>query len=185
MKVCIDPGHGKANRTWGVYDPGAISPSRNTEEATVALVYGLTLQSAFHAKNIPTFMTRVSVLDPAPLGLRVHRALVAECSHLVSIHCNSAVGALAHGTEVLYRAPQDKALAEKLAQAVGYALGLHVRGAVLRDDLAILKFGSGPAVLIELGFLSNEGDRLAIIDPTKQQKVCEAIVATVTEERKR
>lgn len=174
MKICIDSGHGHASRKWGQYDPGAVYAG--VQEATIALQYALELQSMLHEKGIPTFLTRTNKTDPAPLGLRVGRCLSAKCTHLVSIHCNSAEDRQANGTEVLYRQPQDKALAEKLAQAVGFALGLRVRGAKLREDLAILRFMAGPAVLIELGFLPNDGDRAALLDEQKRKGACQAIV---------
>jgi len=125
-------------------------------------------------------MTRVDRTTPDPLNLRVIRAVKAGCTHFLSLHCNAADNPQAHGTEVWYHKPEDEQLALKLSQSVGYALGLSVRGARRSDTLAVLKFALGPALLLELGFLSHIGDRAALLDEGKRKRACQAMVDVLT-----
>lgn len=178
MKLALDIGHGMGNATPGKFDPGTVHAG--VREADLALAYGLELQALLHARDIATFMTRVDNNSPTPVSMRAVRAARMGCSHLVSLHFNSAEDKLAHGTEVLYRRPEDKGLAEKLSQEIAYALGLFNRGAKVRNNLAVLKFSLGPAVLIEFGFLSHEGDRAAVLNERNRKAACEAIVGELS-----
>ena len=174
MKICIDPGHGKANKKWGSYDPGATHGG--VQEASLALAYAIELRDLLSMRDIPVFMTRTSKDDPAPLGLRCRRATEAGCTHLVSLHFNAAENEQANGVEVLYRRPEDRQLAERIVHALGSALGLRVRGAIVRDDLTILRF-PGPAVLIEFGFLPNAHDRAVVTSEPRYREALQTLTS--------
>ena len=173
MKVCVDPGHGMGNATSGVFDPGAVHGPSNTREADVVLRYGLELKSILQARGIQVFMTREDNTSPTPVGKRASRAEAAGCDIFVSIHLNSFTPQ-AKGVETLYRDDPDKQLATDMRDALLAATGLKKRAILKRTELAVLTF-DGPAVLLEIGFVSNDGDRNTVIKPSVQTAVCKAV----------
>jgi N-acetylmuramoyl-L-alanine amidase len=183
VKIAIDPGHGMNNSLPGVFDPGATKTVNGVTfaEADVVLRYGLTLKEKLESQNIPFFMTRSSSANPAPVGGRANRAKNAGCTHFVSLHLNSAGSHTASGIEVLFRDDnKDRALASWLQQRLIQVTNLKDRGIKKRADLAVLKFSQGPAVLIELGFISNDGDRDFVILRENRLVICQAIMDVLT-----
>lgn len=179
MKIAVDPGHGMSNRVTDVYDSGAVGTldGKSYEEADIALGYGLALKDAIIAAGHSAFLTRASHDDPAPLGLRAKRAEQAGCDIFVSLHLNQFDDPKANGLEVLYRDDEDLALARIMSDALVRATGLRPRGPKQRTDLAVLKF-VGPAILIELGFISHRWDLEELLDP----QVRDNVVTTITEQ---
>ena len=180
MKVAIDPGHGMSNRQNGVFDPGATHVENQVrhEEATIALKYGLNLRDVFRAQQHDVFMTRDDNEDPAPLVQRAGNAKAAGAEVFISLHLNAAEDDSANGLEVLFRGDDDKPLAEKLQTALINVTGFRDRKAKQRTDLAVLKF-QGVSVLIELGFIGNDENREALLNPAKRQSICDTIANVV------
>lgn len=181
MMVCIDPGHGMSNRTWGVFDPGAVGPD-GTREADIVLAVAYVLRDECQRRGWSTMLTRRDNDEHSGLGWRVSRArsLGAEC--IVSLHCNAHTTAQAHGVETLYRDHQW--VAEAVQRELVKETGLRDRGAKPRTDLAILKY-ERPAVLVELGFISSDGDRAAMLDPAWQWRASRAICNGLAESVRR
>jgi N-acetylmuramoyl-L-alanine amidase len=180
MKIAIDPGHGMSNRRLGVFDTGATHTEGAVlfEEARIALRYGLSLKDVFLAKGQSVFMTRDDDTDHTPVGERAPNAERVGADVFISLHLNDADDDSARGLEVLFRGEDDVPLAQALQDKLIEVTGFSDRGIKRREDLAVLKF-RGPAVLIELGFIANDGDRNALINPAMRDAICEAI-ATVT-----
>jgi N-acetylmuramoyl-L-alanine amidase len=179
--ICVDPGHGMSNVKPGVFDPGAVWPENGFthKESHIVLLYGLALRDALRASGHEVFMTRDDDEDHAPVGERAGNAERAGCSLLISIHVNSHTGTSAHGVETLYRDDDDKPFAEALNAATVQATGLRDRGVKQRTNLAVLRF-KGRAALIELGFLSNDGDRKAFLNPAVRHAVVKNVAGAVT-----
>lgn len=177
MKLCVDAGHGFASRKPGVYDPGAVNGA--FQEAAIALRYAQALEDEAQRRGWPTFMTRRDNTTPAPLGQRVMSALVAECTTLISLHCNASPITAAHGVETLYL--HDKDLADHIQVRVSDVMGLRDRGTKERDDLAILKFPS--SALVELGFISNPADLVSLMRPERPATVAAAICNAIEHSR--
>jgi N-acetylmuramoyl-L-alanine amidase len=181
MKLCIDPGHGMSNRSPGVFDPGATHQENGTtfREADIALRYALTLRDKAANAGVPYFMTRDDGEDPAPVGRRAAMARAAGCDTYVSLHLNDFDDDQANGLEVLYRDQADAAFARRLQDALITTTGLRDRDIDQRSDLAVLRF-DGRAVLIELGFIANDGDRGTLLNPQMRDAICETILRVVT-----
>ena len=182
MKICVDPGHGMSNSNSGVFDPGATKKvGGNTfAEADIVLRYGHTLRQLLEDAGTEVFMTRTSSADAAPVAGRATRAANAGCTRFVSLHLNSNNSAQANGIEVLFRdAVKDKPLADALQKALVKETGFKDRGTQKRTDLAVLKFKPGAAVLIELGFISNDADRSFLIAGANRDRICAAIVKAI------
>ena len=171
LTIGIDPGHGMSNREHGVYDPGA-SAGPGINEARLTLFVASYLRDACLQRGWKTAMTRTSTADDAPLRDRVMRMRMAGADCIVSLHLNAHDRPTANGTETLYLAAEWVA-AEVQRQLVA-ALGTTDRGCKQRDDLAILRY-ERPAILIELGFLTNGHDRDKLVDPGYQLAAARAI----------
>ena len=180
MKVCIDPGHGMSNRQGGIFDPGAthVENGFKHEEAAIALNYGLTLKDIFRAQKVDVFMTRDDPQDHAPVRSRAKNAKNAGCGVFVSLHLNDFDDDKANGLEVLFRDAEDKALAQKMQDALIKVTKLSDRKIKQRTDLAVLKF-QGTAILIELGFIANDKDREALLNPQVREQVCTTIADVI------
>ena len=158
-QVCIDPGHGG-------HDPGAVGPS-GTREADVALFAASALLLALDARGVQSFVTRgrnvfVSLPD------RVEMAKNMKALVFVSIHANGVLNPQAHGAEV-WTSP-GVTPADDLATSI-YKRWIESFGAVspvsrFRTDFSdgdpdkeagfwVLKKTPMPAVLFELGFVTN------------------------------
>lgn len=182
MKIAIDPGHGLSNRKNDVFDPGATQKvgAETFAEADITLRYGLTLRKVFQDNGIETFMTRSSSADQAPLGRRASRARVAGSTHFISLHLNASDSPQAHGVEIQFRDDtKDKPLAERIQTKLLNITGLNDHGNDKRLDLAVLKFTPGPAVLIELGFITNNNDRNFLLQGTNRDAICKGIFDVV------
>lgn len=186
MKVAIDPGHGMSNASSGVFDPGAVKRVGNVTfaEADIVLRYGHTLKRLFEQNGIEVFMTRTSSADPAPVGDRARRATAAGCTHFVSLHLNAHNTAQANGVEVQFRSIQkDKPLADAIQRRLLQITGLNNHHNDQRLDLAVLTFAPGPAVLIELGFITNETDRNFLLEGRNRDAICQGIFEVVNNQR--
>lgn len=179
MRIAIDAGHGMGNRTPGLLDPGACAGG--VREADVALAYALALNAALTAVGMPTWLTRESNLEPTPVSTRAMMAARAGCTVFVSLHLNAAESTAARGLEVLYRAPKDLPLARELQRRLAAFTGFVNRGTKMRTDLAVLKFAPGPAVLIELGFITNAAERVMLTDSKTQARIVAAIAGVLRE----
>lgn len=176
MKICVDPGHGMSNRQTGVFDSGAVHVEQGFlfREADIALRYALSLKDTLRARGIEVFMTRDDDADHAPVGRRAAMARQAGCDAFVSIHLNDVDDDRANGVEVLYRTEASKALAQKLQTALVAVTKMRDRTIKQRADLAVLKF-DGLAVLVELGFIANDGDRATLLDAQMRESIVQAI----------
>lgn len=182
MKICIDPGHGMSNRQTGVYDPGATHVENGFafQEAAIALRYALTLKDVLRSQRVEVFMTRDDGTDHTPVGSRASMAKAAGCTALISLHLNDFDDDSANGLEVLYRNSGDKALAQKLQDALIKATKMRDRKAKQRTDLAVLKF-NGIAVLVELGFIANDQDRAKLLNAQMRDTITRTIARVMVD----
>ncbi len=175
MKICIDPGHGKGNTAPNKYDPGASG--HGIEEAAFALMIGLQVKAELVRRGHVVLMTRAG--QDAQAALPGRAALGAGCAVFLSLHCNAAESPQAHGVEVL--SENAVMMAARLSKAVAEALGISDRGR--KPDtrgLAVIKGAKCPAMLLELGFISNDQDAAALADESKRGALIAAICDVIT-----
>lgn len=177
MKLCIDPGHGLSNSKTGVYDPGACSGVH--QEATIVLIWAHALRCACEAKGIPVWMTRHDRGDAAPVGTRATRAKAAGCTHFISLHLNASDSPQSNGVETIYEGVSKIEFAAGIQRLLVSSLVLRNRGVKsasqdLKRTLAVLRF-SGPAALLELGFVTNEADRNKVMDAKVMHATCKVL----------
>lgn len=170
--VCIDPGHGGK-------DPGATTKT-GIDEKDIALTVALKVGALLTGYEIVYTRT-----EDVYVGLS-ERALIAnqaKADLFVSIHCNSAPSASANGMEVYVHTTRSAAstrAAHAIYDRLLPASGLRGRG-VKANDYAVLRETVMPAVLVELGFVSNDGDRAKLISEDWQNRAAEAITSGIME----
>lgn len=155
MRVIIDPGHGGD-------DPGAVAPCLT--EAHLNLQFALVLRKALESEGFTDVVLTRTTDEFVPLARRAQWGCDPR-DVFISIHHNSAVNVNAVGLEVLTSIGNTRA--DELAQHILTALRPTERLRVDESDgdldkeqrVYVLERTVCPAVLIELGFISNEKDR--------------------------
>lgn len=179
--VVIDPGHGGP-------DPGAVATD-GTLEKDIVLNIAKYLQSLLNQAAVYTILTREG--DDSPrlgpgrnflsrkrqdLMERAGMANQARADLFVSIHCNSFPQSIWSGAQTFYYPGQEES--KKLAIAVQSELVKRLgpnRRQANAGDYRVLKDTHMPAVVVEVGFLSNPREARLLADPSYQRKVAEAI----------
>ncbi len=174
LTVAVDPGHGGP-------DTGAIGPGGSYEKNNT-LAVGLDLADLLRAAGAKVIMTRTT--DAAPSGAnytektdletRVNLANAGKADLFVSIHNDSFTNPQAGGTTTYYcsanpQAAQAKQLGQDVQAQVVNQLGLQDRG-VKDADFYVIKYTNMPAVLVELGFISNPTEEKLLGSPDFQAK---------------
>ncbi|RUT36600.1 AMIN domain-containing protein [Paenibacillus zeisoli] len=170
--VVIDAGHG------GQKDPGAISITGKYEK-TFTLAVVLKVQELLKKEpDIDFVLTRSDDTYPT-LSDRVKIANDLNADLFVSVHGNSAV-ATATGSETYYTRPDSIELANVMHKYLVEATGLPDRK-VRQKSLQVTRETKMPAVLLEVGYLSNKNDEALMYDDAFQERVAEGIVAGIKE----
>lgn len=183
LHVCVDPGHGGQ-------DPGAVAAD-GTKEKDVVLRYSEALQRELTRRGHRATMTRTGDTYPG-LAERARKADEVGADALVSMHANAADSKLANGAWVIYddaTAPGPKggrALAEAIFQGMAKVPGVADTDAAVEvfpdrspqvgnRNLAVLSTQRAVAVLVELGFLTNEEDLRQLQVVGTVEAVCRGI----------
>jgi len=149
--VVIDPGHGGK-------DPGAISPFTGMYEKILALRASLLLKKELENEGFKVYMTR-STDEYISLYERANMANELNANLFISMHINAHRNYDVKGSLVLYN-PYTTQNSDKLANYIKnelvLKLGSQDRGIIERPNLIVIRETSMPAVLVELGFLSNK-----------------------------
>jgi len=99
---------------------------------------------------------------------------------ILSIHGNTFTDAKVSGTETYYYTKQSRQLAEIIHKHVVTATGLRDRG-VKTEDFFIIKEADIPAVLLELGYLTNPQDEAQLHNADVQHRIAQSIAAGLKE----
>ncbi|GAW91867.1 N-acetylmuramoyl-L-alanine amidase [Calderihabitans maritimus] len=148
VKIGIDPGHGGK-------DLGTVGKQFGLQEKEVNLSVALELDRLLRNHAVETLLTRNTDVYVG-LAERVKLLNEAKVDLVISLHVNSASNSEANylSTHILARGGQ----AEKLAQQVQANL-VKVTGwpdgGVRVNNFYILRETAAPAILVEMGFMSN------------------------------
>lgn len=171
MKIILDPGHGLGSRQEGVYDPGAVAVHGGFryEEASIVMDYAITARAVLRVAGIDAILTRTRTErlvngqlivehTPSPLVQRPKMVAQHDAAALVSLHLNASKDASARGFEVFYRFDHQRPFAETVYRHLAELVRdfMPLRG-VKQASFVVLRTDK-PAVLIELGFVSNPTD---------------------------
>ncbi len=168
--IVLDPGHGGR-------DPGAIGPS-GLREADVNLRLASILKRRLE-RAYRVYMTRNGPAIGVSLSARCALANTEQADVFIALHCNSATNRDACGAETYHHpaSAQGRALAERIQRGL-VALGLKDRG-VRTAEFYVLRHTNMPAVLVELGFISNPGDEARLQSIDFLNNAADAIAAAV------
>ena len=174
--VVLDAGHGGT-------DPGAQAGGYKEKDITYSIIYTYAKEYFNQpTSNVKVYWSRyddtfVSLSDRAVYASKIGADL------FVSLHMNSATSTTAQGAESYYCVSNNKTLsnginskimAEMYQKALVDVLGMKSRG-VKTANYYVIKNNTVPAVLLELGFISNSSDRSKLSDPEFQKSTAEQI----------
>ncbi|OHB61247.1 MAG: hypothetical protein A2Y12_06395 [Planctomycetes bacterium GWF2_42_9] len=170
--IVIDAGHGGK-------DPGAIS-YHGFYEKTVNLDVALEIAELLRNKGHRVVMTRdsdvfIELDDRAAIANQVR----ADC--FISIHADSSAKSSTNGF-TLYTARSASWAAEKLANAIDDRMtrtSISSNG-IKQADFRVLVRTQCPAVLVELGYLSNYWEAKQLKNVNMQKKLAQAIADGIT-----
>ncbi|MCH5323674.1 MAG: N-acetylmuramoyl-L-alanine amidase [Eubacterium sp.] len=182
MTVVIDPGHGVTE--YGYIDPGAIG---HIEEQGVNLAVAKRLEEKLKAMgvNVVRLQTESKFYST---GLRPVYGRDYGCDMYIAIHSNKAADESARGTECYYFTSWSQPYAEALSKHVAsyFSNYVYYDGAYLnRGDQYSTMWTTMqqdfPSVLIEMAFVSNYEEAMALASPTHQDGIAQAIVDGMVE----
>lgn len=154
MRIALDAGHGKHNRTRGVYDPGMSAQGPGDEHTKVE---GMCVR----LKNDLTVLGhKILLTHDMPLGERDDAAAEFGAQLLVSIHLNAGGGT---GPEAYINWDATKTarkVAANLCENVSKVLKLRNRGIKYTKSLAVLRKLKSD-LLFEICFGDNSKDMAA------------------------
>ncbi|MEY4484478.1 MAG: hypothetical protein RL693_1930 [Verrucomicrobiota bacterium] len=172
--VVIDPGHGGHDRGAAV---GYVF------EKHMALDTARRVEQLLRAKGLKVIMTRSSdVFIPLPgraaVGNRYGNAI------FVSIHYNYNRGGSGHGLETYYCHDKSYPLAGYIQAYLIQDTRMQNRGVKHANFHVIKNTTRNPAVLVECGFVSNSGERSAMMGGIYREKIAEGIAKGILAFRK-
>ena len=158
-KIYIDQGHNPVN-------PNAGAEGQGYREQDVVYRIGVILANILERRGFETRLSRKSsdqilgTSNLTSLQARVNEANAWGADYFISLHTNASDQASATGTEAFVYGRDGAAfrLAESIEQGVSDETGLYNRGVFTRPSLYVLRRTAMPAVLVELGFITNPRD---------------------------
>ncbi len=174
--IMLDAGHGGS-------DPGAIGEldGEKINEKDLTLSITKKVKAILEANGYSTSMTRTGDTLPS-LSERPEQANEENCALFVSIHINSAAATEAHGTETYYSEENNddsygitsKEFAENIQEGMLKYMKSSDRG-VRMANWAVIRKSNMPAILLEVGFISNEDELEKMCSDDYQNKVATGI----------
>jgi len=180
MTIVIDPGHGYGKSATSI-DPGAIG---EVVEQEVVVPIAKKLASALEeaGANVVRLKTESQFI------LTRERPIYARqygCDLYLSIHANKASGA-AKGTEVYYFTSYSQPLAASISNSISsyftnnvYSDGANKNRGAKYSYYHVTLQQDFPSVLIEVGFVDNIEDAMAMASSTHQKGIAKAIVSGI------
>lgn len=171
--IVVDPGHGGSNG-------GAVGASGKTLEKTNVLFVALDLKKMLEQAGAKVIMTRDRDISPEFDGLDQLESRVAISNQsgadiFVSIHNDANLDRNIVGTTTYYSGSvESRRLAESIQNQLVKALGSHNHG-VKSSPFYVLRNTRIPAVLVEVGFISNYWEEKRLADPAYRYKASQGI----------
>ena len=161
IKIYIDQGHNPSG-----FNTGAEGNGYYEQDITYEIgrrLFNLLSQNPEFTPRLsrPTPDTILGTSNSTSLVERVRQANGWPADIFISLHNNAAENSRATGNEALIYSPEStvaKALGENILEQLSLTTGLRNRGIVYRPGLYVLKETKMPAVLVEMGFISNPID---------------------------
>jgi N-acetylmuramoyl-L-alanine amidase len=177
--IVVDPGHGGK-------DPGAKHTASGLQEKELTLVIGKKLAADLAAEGATVIVTR-DTDEFIPLE---ERAAIANRNHadlFLCVHINSnGADRKTSGSITFYHAqnPVSATLADCIEREISSASGIPGIGIwsdkkIYHSGFSVLRGTKMPGVLLELGFINNDHDRVQLVQPDVQDAIASAVVRGV------
>jgi len=193
-RIMLDPGHGGK-------DQG--TSGRQYAERNLCLRIAKKMADDLRQAGYEVYMTRTTNTTTLELEQRIVYAARNKCDLFVSLHMNSASNRLVNGVETFLVAPNGTAstydsrvwrgtkrgtqfdlanirLAYDLHRSLLLATGAKDRG-IKHANFLVLRDAPCPAILVEVGFLSNGGEELRLGTPAYQDKAAQGLTKGIVE----
>ena len=170
-KIVLDAGHGGS-------DYGAIREGINEKDITLEIsqrVESILRSKGFKVSLVRNDDTFVSLED------RVAFTEKEEPEAFVSIHVNSAVSNTPCGIETHWYHDSGKNLAEIIHKNLIKQIPSAKDRGLFKSKFYVINHTSAPAVLCEIGFLSNPDERNELITESRKQRTAKAIAEGIIE----
>ena len=166
-KIYIDQGHNPSGANTGAEGNGYY-------EQDITYRIGILLDGYFKGK--PEFVTRLSRLTPetllgtsnsSSLSARVNDANSWGADLFLSLHTNASPSPSANGAECLvysYSSTDAYNAANDILEQLTLITGLRSRGIIERPGLYVLRKTTMPAVVVEMGFITNTKDASLMVN---------------------
>ena len=175
--ICIDAGHGG-------FDPGATY--KDLKEADVNLEYAHLLKSELEEEGATVYLTRYDDYDLSTNNYNHKRSdilnrikIIKDISPdiFISIHLNADSSNKWNGAQTFYNSVNENnmLLAESI-QKKFKQINITKRNIKKDNSIFLLKNLDVAGVLIELGFITNNVDRMNLVSDAYQKKLVKTIV---------
>lgn len=177
-KYPLAPGSRKTGNAIGV---GACGHWTRVNEYETNLQVGLKLAKRLKKLGATVIITRTSNDVMLTNIERAEMLNAANVDAALQLHCDAVDNSSAHGCSTFYRDNSDwvresRSLAKALAAAISDVTGCDNRGAKVYNDYMSLNYSQTPAVLIEMGFISNRREDELLASDEYREKMADAIV---------
>ena len=160
IKIYIDQGHNPQSPNAGAEGNGYVEQDI-TYDVGIILADLLRSNGNFDVRlSRPTPESSLGTSNSTSLRIRVDEANAFGADYFVSLHTNASTNTAVSGSEALvYTEPSTASeLGEDILFWLNRITGLRNRGIVERPGLYVLRKTQMPAVLVEMGFISNASD---------------------------
>ncbi len=160
MKIYIDQGHNPVN-------PNAGAEGNGLREQDITFEVGRQLADLLRANgnfevrlSRPEPTTQLGTSNATSLAARVNDANSWGADYFISIHANANPNPDISGSEAYVYAANSPAyeLAEDMLDGLNDTTGLRDRGVLINRGLYVLRRTRMPAVLMEIGYITNAYD---------------------------
>lgn len=177
-----------AEETAKGFSEGTSGTVSELTEAELNLSVAEKLKSQLEERGYEVYMTRDSEESDLSEAQRAKNVNASGAQILISLHANGGEDSSEKGVEVMapsYENPywkdrtddikKSNALADIILQSYCEETGLNAKGLYNVDNQILLNWSEIPAVMLEMGFMSNESDDVYMAEEEHQQKMADSI----------
>jgi N-acetylmuramoyl-L-alanine amidase len=177
IRVVVDPGH-------GAIDSGAIGRAYGVTymEKTLNINFSDLLQEELERRGAVVTMTRTTDVNPS---LDERQVIINQVAPAVSIsiHHDASTPGRTKGASIYWYHPQSQDLAASLLDYFsrnGNRPILNNNG-VIQRSFAVARPSGAPAVLLEVGFMTNPQEVTELARPDTQQRLAQVLADGITQ----
>lgn len=198
LRIGIDPGHqAHGNSAQEPVAPGSSETKAKVSSGTQGVASGvaeyvtnlevsLKLRDVLESLGAQVVMTRTEHDVDISNVERAQLCNEAQVDVVLRIHCNGSTNSQAQGIGLYVTATGDiaqesAAIAEVILNAMVEETGAEKDGVFKRDTYSGLNWSEVPAMIVEMGFMSNPEEDMKLQDEEYQQKLVDGMVKGIAQ----